>query len=70
MVRSDLGAVSKKGGRSVVGAFPRPPLPFPSPPYAVDGEERPEALVEMGELVIWRAAGCSGGRGRRCPLWP
>lgn len=68
MVRSDLGAVSRKGGRSVVGGFPCPLLPFPSPPYATDGKERPEALVEMRELVVRRAAVCSGGRGRRCPL--
>lgn len=69
MVRSDLGAVSRKGGRSGVGGFPRPLLPFLSPPYTASGEGRPEVLVEMGELVVWRAVGCIAGRAR-CPLWP
>lgn len=57
MVRSDLGDVSREGGRSVIGGFAHPPLPFPSSPYTTtDGKERLEVLVEMGErLGQWRA---------------
>lgn len=52
MVRSDLGDISWEGGRSVIGSFAHPLLPFPSSPHTTTGgEERPEVLVGMGERL-------------------
>ena len=68
MVRSDLGAVSRKGGRSVVGGFPHPPLPFPSPPYAAGGEERPEVLLEAKSWQYRKGLGAVVGEEGDVPL--